>query len=226
MSKFLNAYFARRPLAFFENYMVRIPKNTDAGSRGSGREFTFQLAPGVRALDMSGPHEKPLQVVDLKPYDDLLGVQRGNPRGKHHCVDCFWMPIIPEQVSTIQLNPKYLFLFMDEMAGCSLAISHGYDNVLHRMPPERRVELINLLIPETSPELKFSYFTPEDHYDCEGHKRTVFYGLQSRFRRKWRFYVQTTLQIQNTPSQYGRFREDAYEYVRFCKNVEFSIPIL
>lgn len=223
MSKFLNTCFVRHPLVFFDRYMLRIPAHIGITPGAAAIEFTLQLAPGIWALDLSSSPVRSVQVVDLMHYDDVTGYFRGNPRGRNHAVGAFWMPENRHRVSTVKLNSKHAHLFMNALSGCSLAISHGFDNVVHLSPPEHRVRLINTLIPAQSPNLKFSHFTPERHYDSGG-CQTVFFGLRSRCRRKWRFYHQTTQFLQNSDSEFGRFREDGYQYVRFCKNVEFSIP--
>jgi len=224
MSKFLNTCFVRHPLVFFDRYMLRIPAHIGCTSGWAGCEFTFQLAPDVWALDVSSSTVRSVQVVDLKPYDDVTGYFRGNPRGRNHAIGAFWMLDNRHRVSTVTLNSKHEYLFMSELSGSSLAISHGFDNVVHRSSPEHRLGLMNTLIPAQNPNLKFSHFTPERHYDRADNRQTVFFGLRSRCRRKWRFYHQTTQFLQNSNSESGRFREDGYQYVRFCKNVEFSIP--
>ena len=219
----LNVKFARNPLRFLAQHLPLIPGADQNLRHTMARDYSFTPCGSKRALDMSGGDPKPLSIVTFGPYPDLPNTILHQQTERSHPISAYWAPLNIYNAPIIILGEEARFFFTPELSGCTLAISSTNPTIIVHIPPERRMEMINRILPNRYPNSRFCYLTPDVHYATNQNARTTFIGIRNRFRQSWRFYMQTYIPTQFAGVQYSGYVREGYDFVRITKNVEFSI---
>ena len=223
MSAGLNTKFNRKPLNFTAQHLLLIPKADQNLRRTVAHDYNITPCWTKRALDISQGTPKALPIVTFGPYENThdTGLLR---RSAHSTpISAYWAPLNTYDMPIVILGEGARFFLTPELSGCTLAISSTNPTIIVHIPPEKRLDMINRILPNRYPNSYFCYLTPELHYSVNQNARTTLVGIRNRFRQSWRFYMQTYIPTQFAGIQYAGYAEQGYDFVRITRNIEFPL---
>jgi len=223
MSAGLNTGFNRNPLNFMAQHLILIPRADHNLRNTVSSDYTFSPCWSKRALDISQGEPKGLPIVTFGPYTDSLDDGLFLRSAHSSPISAYWAPLNTYNAPIIILGEGARFFFTPELSGCTLAISSTNPTIIVHIPPEKRLDMINRVLPNRYPNSRFRYVTPEIDYAVNQNARTTLIGIRNRFRQSWRFYMQTYIPTQFAGIQYAGYLEQGYDFVRITRNIEFPL---
>ncbi len=223
MSAGLNTRFIRNPLNFLSQNLILLPGGDRNLRHKVANDYNFSPLYSKRALDISEGRFHALPIVTFGPYADRPDNGLFLRSAHSAPISAYWAPMNAYNVPIIVLGEASRFFFTPELSGCTIAISSTNPTIIVHIPPDKRLDVINRILPNRYRNSNFCYLTPNINYSVNQNARTILVGIRNRFRQSWRFYTQTYIPTQFAGIQYAGYLQQGYDFVRITRNVEFPL---